>query len=473
MNDLKNSTMKSFSIDYYPSTTSLSNLTTLQQRTPYPSDLHHPSPSSTSESSHQLQALLILSSCFLQCMFLHPTFAKSKSTRFFRKAVAPITVTWLITYPFRHPKLPLENHARENLALAMNCIYFTFKSIEWASLSRPVYDRVLSDVKGVKIWLKSDLSPEVRREQEEAKWSLLELIGWTIKHISSLRGLEFDWGPQMVARKHSTWSLLLRIYKVRLVCLCAITFIVATRDSITRKPITVLRSIGIPEFYGLEFISESLLTMSMGIFLSGSMDIIYNSIIISTTFLHKILSSISFIKPSIIDFFDPTHYPLMFESPHLSENLAYFWGRGWHSLLKRIFVFNGGKPATSIVQHFGGSSKLQKLAGLFGVFFISACLHEYIIWVVAQEPHSHPHQIFKSIPGSGIFFILQTFGILIEPFLIPLIPKSLGGGKLWVWSFLTLTAKVFREQYFSPDRLDSLFLPLSDWSLKDLLIPFT
>lgn len=74
-------------------------------------------------------------------------------------------------------------------------------------------------------------------------------------------------------------------------------------------------------------------------------------------------------------------------------------------------------------------------------------------------------------PASIVYFMLQPFAILVEPFVIPLIPKRIGGGMLWVWSFGLLTAPPFQDQYLSKIKMHADIPPLSEWSLMYLFKP--
>lgn len=93
-----------------------------------------------------------------------------------------------------------------------------------------------------------------------------------------------------------------------------------------------------------------------------------------------------------------------------------------------------------------------------------------VILAMAQPPHSNPHTI-TSFPGAAIFFMLQPLGVLIEPAIIPYIPKRIGGGKLWTFLFVLATTYPFREHYLGEARLSAPLRPLSQWSLLYTLSP--
>jgi len=68
-------------------------------------------------------------------------------------------------------------------------------------------------------------------------------------------------------------------------------------------------------------------------------------------------------------------------------------------------------------------------------------------------------------------FALQGLGALIEPIVIPHIPKRLGGGKLWTICFLLVTVPFFSNQVSKPARLFSIFTPLDQWNILHLFVP--
>jgi hypothetical protein len=185
--------------------------------------------------------------------------------------------------------------------------------------------------------------------------------------------------------------------------------------------------------------------------------------------LHKLVTYLQF-PESIVELCDPIYFPPAFNSPHTVTSLADFWGKAWHTVFKRIFLVGGGKPAVWIAKKLGASPRNQRLVGLFGVYAASAIFHEYFIWVIAQAPHPRPHT-FTSFPGTGLFFMIQPFALLMEPFIIPKIPKSVGGGRLWVWGFLVLSSYSFRAQVLDKGGMVKTHLPLSQWSWMYIISP--
>ncbi|EGG12286.1 uncharacterized protein MELLADRAFT_51484 [Melampsora larici-populina 98AG31] len=152
-------------------------------------------------------------------------------------------------------------------------------------------------------------------------------------------------------------------------------------------------------------------------------------------------------------------------------SLAWFWGKGWHQLLRRVFLVGGGTPASKLAKKLGAPSILQKIIGLIATFFVSGVLHQYAIHCVARQPHPNPHNFFKD-GGTFLYFFIQPIGLIMEPFIIPRIPRYLGGGWLWVLIFTVATCSPYRKEFIDSSRMiDDSYKPLSEWTWKTLLIP--
>ncbi|KAG0152333.1 hypothetical protein CROQUDRAFT_35480 [Cronartium quercuum f. sp. fusiforme G11] len=406
----------------------------------------------------------------LQCALLHPTFVNSKLARLIRVALTPINVIWAFMFPFRYCFRPLESLGQINMGLGSFALYTAIKSLEWGFASGPYYKRPLKIVDGVPKWEKVKKTDDTyKKMQEEEPCTAFKLFTWTLLMITSMRGLQFTWGPAITANTHSTSYLIGRFFRLGVPLTCALALIILTRDSPLGTPTSGLLSIGVPNFPGLTFLAECTYTVSFGVWLSCNMDIGYTFAVLLLTSLHKIANFLQ-CPPQILELCDPVYYPPMFNSPQRVHSIADLWGRAWHTFLQRIFLISGGKPVVWITQKFGASSKIQKLAGLFGIFGASAFVHEYITFVLAQAPHPNPKTL-TSFPGSAIFFMLQPLAILVEPFIIPLVPKTIGGGTFWVWAFSTVAAYTFRAQYLTKDGIIGNFPPLSQWSWLYILSP--
>ncbi|KAG0145888.1 hypothetical protein CROQUDRAFT_45194 [Cronartium quercuum f. sp. fusiforme G11] len=417
----------------------------------------------------------ILPCCLLilQCALLHPTFAHSKLARLIRTSLTPITFLWFLTAPFRCSVRPPESaDLISRMSFATSCILMSVKALDWGLGSDTVYTRTFKIVNGVKRWEKFDQDEEAinQKLQENDSCDAFQLILWVMLLMSSSRGLQFTWGPPTHPTNNlSTSDLIRRIVYVNIPATLALAFQIKTRDSALQTPVSVFLSWGIVHFPGLSLLSEVIYTASHGIWLASVMDVGLCLTTLGATVLYKFARWLN-APDAILQLCDPIYYPPAYDSPHLSSSIAELWGRRWHALFKRTFVLMGGKPMVWITKRLGASSNTQRLMGLFGIFAASAFLHEYPIFALTH-PHQPYRHLFSEFPGAGFFFLLQPLGMLIEPYVIPLIPKKLGGGKLWVWAFLILTGYPYRIRYLVDCQLLSRIRPLSEWTWLYILSP--
>ncbi|KAG0142893.1 hypothetical protein CROQUDRAFT_49585 [Cronartium quercuum f. sp. fusiforme G11] len=380
----------------------------------------------------------------------------------------PINFFWSLTFPFRPSSKSNPPASFLDLLSAPFALYGAIKSLEWGFSRESYYTRPLQVIDGIKKWQKA--SDDLHKKAQEESCSFFQLITWTLLQLSSARGLQFTWGPAMAANTQSTYSLLWRVFRVNIPLTCVSAFIVFSRDSHAGTPESALLSLGFPKFPGLALLSETIYTACFGIWAACSLDIRYTLITLGVTLIHK-LATLFKCRQEILELFDPIYYPPMFNSPHKSPSLSHLWGRGWHTALQRIFLVAGGKPMIWITKKIGASTKTQRLAGLLGTFAASGAVHEYIsfVWTQGREM-SHSHSAFFVL-SSMFYFTIQAFGMILEPYLVPLIPKKLGGGRLWMWAFGLLTAYPFRKQYMNASQIHTFFLPLSEWSWLYILSP--
>ncbi|KAH9837386.1 uncharacterized protein C8Q71DRAFT_857686 [Rhodofomes roseus] len=103
-------------------------------------------------------------------------------------------------------------------------------------------------------------------------------------------------------------------------------------------------------------------------------------------------------------------FPL-YDSPWRSTSLHHFWGKGWHQLLRHVFLSCGG--------YAGGW--LAGQAGLvLGTFLASGLYHELGMQLL-------DHRIM-------LFFVLQGIGILLENVYKRYTGKRVGGVMGWCWT---------------------------------------
>ncbi|EGG09747.1 uncharacterized protein MELLADRAFT_103817 [Melampsora larici-populina 98AG31] len=323
---------------------------------------------------------------------------------------------------------------------------------------------------GVEQWEKVKGSDEAYKKLQEAEpCDVFKLASWTLLQFTSFRGLQFTYGPAIAANNQSTFELLWRMFRVNICLTITLSFLILTRDAGLGSPKSALLSLDVPSFPGLNLLSETLYTTCFGIWVACSVDNLFNSLALLATCVHKIAILLN-CPQEILEICDPKYFPSIFDSPHKSNSIAHFWGKGWHTVLQRIFLISGGLPIAWLVRRLGASHRILRLAGMFGVFASSAFLHEYAALQIAQR--LDPNLALSTwFPESIVYFMLQPLAILVEPFVIPLIPKRLGGGRLWVWTFGLLAAFPFRDQYLFGMGVLQDVPPLKKWSMIYLLRP--
>jgi len=264
-------------------------------------------------------------------------------------------------------------------------------------------------------------------------------------------------------------DIIKRMYKMNLILLVAVTFSTLCRDH--GSPKGALRHLlGTGGFYGESIVAEGLANLAFGYFLISQIDLMYGYLSLLVHLVSEVNRRVVRLPGWLMAGCDPRTCVPMFNRPHASQSLAILWGKAWHQNFRQAFLICGGNPAASLARVLGLSSQIQRLATMVGCFLVSAILHEYALHYIARAPHPSAHILYHEFPGSGLYFMLQPIGILMEPFLAPYVP---GGGIVLTYVFTLVTTSPFRRQYFRPGRLlDDSYPPFSwTWLLSSLLIP--
>ncbi|KAH9816195.1 membrane bound O-acyl transferase family-domain-containing protein [Melampsora americana] len=404
---------------------------------------------------------------WIQCSLLHLKFSKSSSLKSLRFLITPINIFLALSIPIDYCFLPRTKSGLLNLYLSVWSFHYATKALEWGLTSghsagkywaRPVSEYSL---------LKSDVGVGRPAEKDNDSWR--EVIVWTTEQFFSPRGLQYGWGLKIQPQASSVLRMLRRLFVVNLVMSASLAFLLLTREK--GSPSNALAAIGIPEFKSKTILAEGLGTLSYGLFLISAIDTMFTQFHILCHVIHWLAEFVP-IPSFILRILNPTLAHPVFNSPHTVTSLGEFWGKGWHQLFRKSFLVCGALPASGLARKLGGGMKVQKICGLFGAFLVSGVMHEYIIHGVAHKPHPSPHVYFKEFPSTFLYFLVQPIGIILEPFIIPHIPRRMGGGWTWVLLFTLLTATPFRKQYAENFRLiDDGFKPLGVWNLKTILIP--
>jgi hypothetical protein len=478
-----------------------------------------------------LEKLLIISLMIVQCALLHPKFQDSTSARLTRLSLGPLIIGWALLYPFRLPAVPFKEREVVDGFLAMMMI---FKSIEWTFAAGPYHMRGLKTVKGVPVWEKDSAAKPSLENPESglsdlALWTALLFTSYvvifayiSVSHrqkltrvvdlfetfFTSQRGLRWSWGPVGKGNESSFLQALLELVRLQMILLPCLGFVLYSQDftTYTSDPRTALLRLGMPSFRGLGLFACAFHSACTMLVVSCSLEMFTAVPVLFTYPLYPIAKNIG-LSPKLYELLNPANYPPQFGSLFDCSSLANFWGKSWHQKCRRAFLFCGGKPAIALAKALGGSKNVQKACGAMGVFALSGLLHEYrklihpvpdhhlsllrnlllifqthkfvncvtfpcpALYAYQREPHPYPRQLFKTFPASFLFFFVQSFGVILEPCIIPYMPKRLGGAKLWTISFLFLTAPLFTRDACRPAGLFDQYRRPEQWTWLDIVIP--
>ncbi|PLW36551.1 hypothetical protein PCANC_15489 [Puccinia coronata f. sp. avenae] len=402
----------------------------------------------------------------VQCALLHPTFQFSRSARLARLAAGPLLVGWWLCFPFRLPVQPFETRSILPAFLAGT---MALKSIEWTFVAGPYHMRTLKIIHGVPWWMKEP-PPEPSPSDNKPGWS--ELALWTILQFNSQRGFRWSWGPASKGNQKSFLEALLELARLQAVMLPCLAFVLHSQDWTTHDfdSRRVFLDLGVPCFPGLKYVASVSHSVCAMLALSSSIEIISLIPVLCTYLVHPI-SEKAGLPETLSALVDPRNFPAQFAPLFGFSSLAHFWGNTWHQKLRRHFLFCGGKPAIALARSLCGSPRIQKASGTLAVFLLSGLFHEYLMYGLQRTPHPHPRELFKTFPGSLLFFAVQPLGLALEPMLATRIPKSLGGAKVWAACFLLLTAPLFTSDVCRPGGMFNQYRMPHEWTWLHFLIP--
>ncbi|KAH9812549.1 hypothetical protein DFH28DRAFT_1031403 [Melampsora americana] len=395
-------------------------------------------------STHTFHILISLLLLFLQASLLHPSFAKNTLAKYIRIGLTPINFFLFISQPFRKSsRLPETYDTFTQMGCYTNAIMFATFALDYGFAPQAYYKRPLEYSEGVYQWKQIKDKDEIKRlkkSQEDETLNFSKWFFWTLSNTISFRGIQFTWGPTKKANNQTPEQMTKRVIKVAIPLVLAGFIILQTHRSPLQTPISALNSIGIPNLWGLGFISECVHRFCFGVFLSSSMDLQYTLLTILLHYLHQSLIKFDLSK-EFLELIDPVYYPPLFDSPHLANSLNDLWSNRWHANLKRSFLVSGGRPTFWFFnQILGFDFQTSRIAGLVGTFFSSGILHEYVVFALLYPTKPLDH-LFDKFPGLLVFFVAQSIGIIIESVL----PKRFS--RLFCWSFVIWTSKVFIDRY--------------------------
>ncbi|OAV92421.1 hypothetical protein PTTG_07980 [Puccinia triticina 1-1 BBBD Race 1] len=423
----------------------------------------------------------------LQVGLLHQKFQSKAferhrdSFRLIRLGLIPINVLMGFEIMRKFCFYPLTRRGPLNLQFACWVAHLVMRSIEWGFVSTSPGDPTFQlhpDFRPHQPLQSNEKPPEnpqadpgTDAENEESAHSYKDVLLWSINQLTSLRGINYIWGGGRRNQEKPTLLQTLRRFLICHICqVIGLVPLVMMRDH--GSPTNALLALGIPNFFGLRIIAEGLGTLAWGLLCVYGMEFGFCLLVINAHLINLFSEYILELPSWFMQWWDLRLFVPLFRSPLTAKSLASLWASNWHQVYRRSFYFVGVVPATRLADRLGMGLKAQRLFGLLGAFIVSAIFHEVAISWVARPAHPSPYQFFNSFPGSLFYFLMQPVGILIEPYVIPLIPKWLGGGSLWVLVFTLITAQQFRNQYAFQNRvIDDTYPPFKDWPISGILWP--
>ncbi|MBW0528710.1 hypothetical protein O181_068425 [Austropuccinia psidii MF-1] len=404
---------------------------------------------------------------FLQALLTHPALATHDNRlRWWRLALLPINLRLSFGIINDFCFTPITRRGCFNLSLACWGLHLAGRSLEWALFSnQPTNDAYQIQPQ----FLKSKQSQSASRSPSQFDLCK-DIIAGSLDRFFSLRGLKYGWGRKLAEKERSLCYTVKLVVISHYVQMIALVGCILFRDH--GSALNAWMAIGLPNFPGALILAEGLASLAFGFLIIAGMELSAGYLALLSHFITWVSQSVS-LPFWFVSFWDPKLFIPLFHIPHQPPSLAWFWGKGWHQLFRRGYLICGALPASRAAAKLGFGLKAQRILGLFGSFLVSGIQHEIAIRFVARPTHPSPHVHFISYPGSLVFFLIQPIGILLEPYIIPLIPHSLGGAWTWTIIFILWTCIPFRDQYMLNYRvIDYLYPPLERWHKIGFAIPY-
>jgi len=414
------------------------------------------------------EMVIFLGLMAIQSGLLHPKFQGSQTARLVRLSLGPAIIGWWLCFPLRVPLKPFQDRT---VIPGLFAGIMILKSCEWSFAIGPYHLRSLTFINGVPFWQK-DPPPQSKLAPEDSESNWRDLALWVLLQFSAQRGFRWSWGPAGRGNERTFLQMVVELVRLQVTLLPCLAYMLYSQDWKTmgidsQRPLVAL---GVPTFVGLGVIGSGLHSLSTMLVISTSLEMMNIMTVLPTYYLYPLAQRMG-LSPRLSEQLNPAGFPRQFGPILELSSLAHFWGKTWHQKLRRPFLFCGGKPAMALARRFGASQSLQKACGVMGVFIVSGLFHELPMYAFQREPHPYPRKLFQSFPGSFLFFFVQSFGVILEPMIIPYIPKRLGGGRLWTAMFLFLTAPLFTRDVAQPAGMFSRYRVPQLWSWVDFLLP--
>ncbi|MBW0466406.1 hypothetical protein O181_006121 [Austropuccinia psidii MF-1] len=403
----------------------------------------------------------------LQGSLLHPQFRNRRIFRWIRLALTPLNVYLNVIPLLEFCFLPASKRGSWNFCWGIWCTTLVMKSLEWG-VSGGFFEGKYWTRKEVAI--KGSKTAYVDGTPLPEHSTPAEILNWTLQQAAFPCGVQFGWGSKATLNTRRLRDVMKRMCLMHFVSLISTAFAVSCRD--LGSPTNVLLALGFPSFPGLTLLAEAIASISFTSFLISWFDVSYTYFVL-VVYGVKWLDERWKLPVLIMEWFNPAFYPPAFSSPQTSASLRELWNKDWHQFLRRNLVLFGAQPAIWLAKRAGFQKTGQRVMSTFSVFLLSGILHEiYILTVYKGKGSFLGHASPKYFPGALFYFLSQPFGLLIEPHIIPRIPRYLGGGTLWVWLFSLATLIPYRKSLFEDSGfLDEAYPSLSRWKFYYFLIP--
>ncbi|MBW0525994.1 hypothetical protein O181_065709 [Austropuccinia psidii MF-1] len=383
----------------------------------------------------------------LQSFLMHPCYENSKSAKFLRLALMPITIYLCFSRSRQRLIYPVDELFHINFSsISFSTFHSVCLAIEFGLHDGPIFPPPgtsprkpleQAEIKKKTIVVTKDEVIQQERKITPTKkiWpSLSERIKFTIWLLFSPRGLETSWAPPLSVvgegPKLGAWQFFFWTLFKMIVCHIVVVASWALAVSFTQNP---KGAVGVlsqyyPQLQRFEAYSDYMTPGPFGIAAWFALEEL-------GCFMNVLEVLVYLIGPYVLPKslapgkFDSTLYPPLFNKLWEKDSLINFWSSGWHAIFRRHIIFCGWKPVEYIFSPFG--REVSRAAGMVGAMFFSGIFHEYV--VVASSRLDPKFSTIRVFTFFGLAMVLETYYKRITGKYV----KGLGG-HIWKFSVITL-----------------------------------
>ncbi|KAG0150414.1 hypothetical protein CROQUDRAFT_652321 [Cronartium quercuum f. sp. fusiforme G11] len=453
-----------------------------------------------------------------QAAMLHPYYEPNETYRTIRLILAPIVIYLLFSSQPKRLIQPIEDYMHINYGLvAIPTFHITCCALQYAFQRGPVLKSDLEPKKKMKRARESDLtesesasatcsdSAEVikspqqnlstdhnnlienslkskslkpiffkkRRDKRGKIPSWAELSKFSLGLVFSPRCLEYTWAPPASVlsrgpKKSVAWFVLEEVVRLigNQICLIAFAIFALPATQYPGGPYAFVTEVwGVPDSAVLRYLSQYWLLGAYGAIGLHAFTIIgsfWNLVeVVWFTLTSRLLPGEWAPKP-----FNPTLYPTLFNDPTWRTSLTEFWGKGWHSVFRRDFMYCGAIPAAKLASPLGPTA--SRLAGLMGAMLMSGIMHEWGLISIVKD--------FDSSFRTTKFFLMIGVGIAIEAIIKQVTGYKVSGnlGRIWTFGWITLWCTLMMDAWLARGMGKAgIRTPceVTDWSWPRFFVP--